>query len=184
MNSFNESIMTEKSFALNSIKNHTLNGLRRQAQFDKEFDLLQANDQSLIDDVSEHEESKDEILTGVLANFHPPMEDNIAIQEEPQESSSSHINKDTSDNEFEPKRPNLMIDCKEEEEESESELDGDNESNYSPWVNKIHKKLSPFENYKRKLIIHTDSMDSGNMKLKANGNFLLLFVDSSFNRRF
>lgn len=48
----------------------------------------------------------------------------------------------------------------------------DGESNYSPWLEKGQNKLSPFQNFRKRLIINTDSIDSGNLKsLKTNGKY-------------
>jgi hypothetical protein len=38
----------------------------------------------------------------------------------------------------------------------------DGKSNHSPWISKAKGKLSPFQNFRKRLIINTDSLDSGN----------------------
>lgn len=77
------------------IKDHTLNGLRRQCQFDREFDLMQANEHSEIQDPSEvdEEEHKDDekVISNILSKFHPSADPQTnVIQEDPGESSSSN----------------------------------------------------------------------------------------------
>lgn len=91
----NDNVCIAQNYAINVIKDHALNGLRRQSQFDREFDLMQANDNSEIQDHSEvdEEEHKDEekVITNILSKFHPPADPQTnVIHEEPVESSSSN----------------------------------------------------------------------------------------------
>lgn len=130
----------------------------------------------------------------------PAEENESIINEEVVESSSSRPDKHRFNNEYHaesptpPKAP-LSIDILDEDSEDEDYInmalnskgekpldnnisdnhpeddDDENESNYSPWIYRAqNKNLSPFQNYKRQLIINTDSMESSNMKLlKATG---------------
>lgn len=60
---------------------------------------------------------------------------------------------------------------KNSDDQDESEGEGEeNMSKYNPWINASEKNESPFSDYKKRLIINTDSMDSGHIKvLKTNG---------------
>lgn len=75
--SLDEKFTQFKAHAVNKIKDHTLGGLRRQRQFDKEFDLLHANEQSEIQEVSDHDDDfkdDDRVVTNILSKFHPDNE--------------------------------------------------------------------------------------------------------------
>jgi hypothetical protein len=52
----------------------------------------------------------------------------------------------------------------------EDEYEDEMGSKYNPWINASEKHRSPFGEYKKRLIINTDSMDSGGIKmLKPSG---------------
>jgi len=192
--SLNEKFAQFKALAVNKIKEHTLGGLRRQRQFDKEFDLLHANEQSEIQEVSDHDDDSkddDKVVTNILSKFGSNNEhtdsENDMREEFALESSKhlefmknefknevhEHLSKDGSGKQkidFHSKIP-LSIDILNAESEDDDnekliilnskgekrirpirldtngDEDDDNDSNYSPWINREVKE-SPLQNYK------------------------------------
>lgn len=170
------------------LKDHTLNGLRRQAQFNREFDLLQANDQSSIKEAPES--LCDSEIEEIEASN--PRDVPAVIHEELAESSESNhdaVSKKltaaeelnrvfyTGDSSSEEDPANLEQDAaafetRGEFQENNDEFPIEEESPFkrNGWVDGTSKKSSPFNKNRRRLIINTDSMDSGGIKnLKTNG---------------
>lgn len=77
-NSVNEKLLQVKGTGFNKIKDYTLDGLRRQSQFDKEFDFLQANEHSEIYEASDKgtlaDQEDDKEVNNILSTFDPNKE--------------------------------------------------------------------------------------------------------------
>ena len=227
-----------KASTFNTLKDSTLDGLSRQEQFDKEFELIKAGDQSEINDESDHENmsmNHDQDVENILShispgqkshqiNTEPKMPDsevkrqfiddhspnelidnrsfsngnNESENDDSPQNSNNFNSQDSKKLEFNPKMP-LSIDIASVESDDEGqnmviydskskpidnnlsdthnesegdEYDDDMGSKHNPWVNGSEKHRSPFGDYKKRLIITTDSMDSNGIKMmKPSGKF-------------
>jgi hypothetical protein len=143
----------------------------------------------------------DHLVQNILSRFRNEDRSSIDYEEQP-ESEISHEDHVEGESEvIERHKPvefhqkvQLLIDTDPESEEDEEEVvvinskggsrndhemlnndqEEDGESNYSPWLEKGQNKMSPFQNFRKRLIINTDSIDSGNLKsLKTNGKYTI-----------
>ena len=157
---------------------------------------MQENEESEIHTMSEHDlRDEDHFVHKILSKFTPSKQSPSSASSENAESewNSRSQSQKSYKIDFHEKKPPLSIEIAEKQETEEavvldsngqfrsgdeSDDQEEEESNCSPFLARDQPKMSPFENPRRRLIINTDSMDSGNIRWLKNpgkGAFLWIF---------
>lgn len=143
---------------LNRFRNDDHSSLNDKEEQLESEESNEEQDESEVSDANLDEDNSEHIELPKPVDFHQKTPLSIDIVESEGEEDEDEVI--VLNSKGEPLNDNEILNNKETEE---------GKSNYSPWISKVQGKLSPFQNFRKRLIINTDSLDSGN---SANNKML------------